>query len=253
MKDKVAISKVNEKPTIVVQQGKASSWWLNLTEEQRKVVTTISIALGISLLAALAIFIGNKIVRNKIANSEESKSLGGDKHATWAKQIKNAFDNNGWWGTDEELLRNTLREIPSKEDFQKVQKSYRNLTKGGNLIEDMTGELKQTEYNEMLAILNSKPNKAKDAKNGVVINDPYGWAKRIYAAVSYQWLGVFWGTDKPAITAVFLDIPTQKAFLETAKAYSQLYGTSLINALLGDLSQGEVMGYLDMVKKKPKM
>ena len=169
-------------------------------------ITNVAIGLGISLVAATAIWLGTKFVRNQIANAEENQSLGRDKHATWAKQIRNAFDNNGWWGTDEALLRNTLREIPSKEDFRKVQKSYRKLFKGSNLVEEMTGELKQTEYNEMLAIINSKPEKAKDAKNGIAVYDPPGWAKRLNAAFNYNWLGLFWGTDEEAIEAVIAEI-----------------------------------------------
>lgn len=248
------VTKAPEKDNtqVVIQQAEKQTWWSSLTPEQRKIVTTISIALGISLVAAVTIYFGVKFFRNQVANQEQNQSLGQDKHATWAKQFKNSFDNNGWWGTDEELLRNTLREIPSKEDFRKVQVSYRKLYKGENLIEVMTSELKQTEYNEMLAILNSKPEKAKEAKEGVVIYDPHGWAKRINAAVNYASLGLFWGTDKPAITAVFLELPTQKAYADMANVYEDLYGVTLYSDLAGDLYESEILDYIKMVKKKPK-
>lgn len=246
-----AISERKDNTTVVVQQAEKLSWWQSLTPEQRKIVTSISIALGISLIAAVTIYLGVKFFRNQVANSEENQSFGRDKHATWAKQIKNSFDNNGWWGTDEVLLRNTLREIPSKEDFKKVQTSYRKLYKGENLIEEMTSELKQTEYNEMLAIINAKPESAKEASQGVVTYDPKGWAKRLNAALSYNWLGLFWGTDKDAITAVFMDFPTQKAYVATTKAYMDLYGVNLITDMAGDLYHSEILAYLNMVKKKP--
>jgi len=250
--DSTIAPETKDSTTVVVQQAEKLSWWQSLTPEQRKVVSSIAIALGISLVAAVAIHFGMKFVRNKIANSEENKSLGRDKHATWAKQIKNSFDNNGWWGTDEVLLRNTLREIPSKEDFKKVQTSYRKLYSGSNLIEDMTSELKQTEYNEMLAIINAKPEKAKDAKKGVEIYDPHGWAKRFNAAVNYNWLGLFWGTDEDAITAVVLELPSQQAYLDTAAVYQDMYGVSLLEDLKGDLSDDEIAKYTKMILKKPK-
>jgi len=249
------VAKVPERQdntTVVVQQTEQQSWWQSLDPKQRRLISSLAIGLGISLVAAVIIVLGVKFFRNQVSNVEQNQSLGQDKHATWAKQFKNSFDNNGWWGTDEELLRNTLREIPSKEDFRKVQVSYRKLYKGENLIEVMTSELKQTEYNEMLAILNSKPEKAKDAENGAVIYDPHGWAKRINAAVNYASLGLFWGTDKPAITAVFLEFPTQKAFLDTDKVYQELYGVTLLGDLRGDLYESEVQSYLKMVAKKPK-
>ena len=236
--------------SVVVQSGK-QGWWASLTPEQRKIVANIAIALGISLTAALAIYFGSKFVRGKIANAEETKSLGEDEHATWAKQIKNAFDNNGWWGTDTVLLRNTLRTIPSKEDFKKVQNSYNKLYKGENLVNTMTGELKQTEYDEMLAIINSKPEKAKDAKKGAVIYDPQGWAQRLHSAVNYSWAGLFWGTDEDAITAVILEMPSQTAFVDTANVYKQTYGTLLMDDLMGDLDTFEIAKYTRMVREKP--
>ncbi len=237
--------------TVVVQREQKQTWWTSLTPEQRKVITNIAIALGVSLIAAFTIYFGIRIVRKQIANVEENKSLGKDQHATWAKQIKNAFDNNGWWGTDEALLRNTIKEIPSQEDFEKVQASYRKLYEGANLVETMTGELKQTEYNEMLAIIEGKPEKAKDAKKGVVIYDPDVWAKRFNAAVNYQWLGVFWGTDTEAITAVVNELPSQQAFVETAAAYRKLYGVSLMDDLTGDISPTEIANYKATVLRKP--
>ncbi|MEZ4921877.1 MAG: hypothetical protein R2780_01785 [Crocinitomicaceae bacterium] len=246
----VKAPKRSDNATVVVQTEK-QGWWQSLSPEQRKIITNVAIALGISLVAAAAIWFGIRMVRNQIANSEENKSFGKDKHATWAKQIKNAFDNNGWWGTDEELLRRTLREIPSKEDFKKVQASYRKLYTGANLVEDMTGELKQTEYNEMLAIINAKPEKAKDAKNGVVIYDPYGWAKRINAAVNYQWLGLFWGTDEDAIMAVAQEMPTQQAYFDTAQAYFSTYGVGLMTDLKGDLDSATLNQLRKVIVSKP--
>ena len=133
----------NDQTTVVVNQSEQSSWWSSLDPKQRKLINSIAIGLGVSALVATGIYFGSKFIRNKIANHTESESFGGNMHSTWAKQIKNAFVNNGWWGTDEVLLRNTLTAIPSKQDFKKVQIAYRKLFKGENLVEKMTGELKQ--------------------------------------------------------------------------------------------------------------
>lgn len=249
MKNEVMIQPKQQQPTtqIVLDQEKRS-WWNSLTDKQRHAITSLAIVLGISVVAVIAIKFASNQVREAIANKEENNSFGSKDHATWAKQLKNAFDNDGWWGTDEVAVRQVLRAIPSQEDFQKVQTSYRKLYKGANLIEDMTSELKTSEFNEMLAIVQAKPQKAKDA--GSPIYDPHGWAKRLYSALDYAWLGLFWGTDEDAVLAVFSEIPTQKAFNETAQVYANMYGTSLADDLDGDLDW--TMDWREKIKKKPK-
>ena len=232
---------------IVLDQQKRS-WWNSLTDKQRQTIASLAIVLGISLVAIIAIKFASNQVKEVISNKEENNSFGAKEHSTWAKQLRNGFDNDGWWGTDEVMVRQVLKEIPSQEDFQKVQTSYKKLYKGDNLIEDMTSELKTSEFNEMLAIIQSKPKKASDA--GSPIYDPHGWAKRLYNALDYAWIGLFWGTDEDAILAVFSEIPTQKAFNETAQVYSVMYGTSLADDLDGDLDWS--MDWRVKIKKKPK-
>ena len=123
--------------------------------QQDKETWTLKEKILFSLLGVVVvggtIYIGRKIILDKIANKEENKSFEDGTSATSAKQIKMAFENDGWPGTDTESLRSTLREIPSKEEFAKVVKSYQKLY-NGNLIKDMSDELQSTEYNEMLQI-----------------------------------------------------------------------------------------------------
>lgn len=220
----------------------------SLNDKQRNIVINIAIGLGISIIAAVAIYFGKKAVQNYVADKEESKSDGSDKYATWAKRIQNAFDNNGYWGTDEVLLRNALREIPSKEDWERVKKSYKKQF-NATLANRMTGELKQTEYDEMLAILNSKPEKRNDVGKAKIY-DPRGWARRIHAALSYNWLGFLWGTDEDAIKAVFMDMPTQKAYWDTKKAYQKLYAVNMYNDMKADMD--DLHDYLKIIWRKPK-
>lgn len=233
-----------------LQQQKKDSWYASLSPEQKKIISWTAIGLGLSLVAAAVFLAARGIVRKGVSKSEEGKSLGSDQHATWAKQIRNSFDNNGWWGTDEVLLRNTLREIPSQEDFKAVTKSYSKIYKGASLVNDMTAELKQTEYDEMLAIIKSKPSKKKDVVPGQKTYDPVGWAKRIYAALSYNWLGVFWGTDEEAIKAVFIEMPTQKAYWDTKAKYRKMYGVNMYNDMKADMD--DLHGYLKIIWRKPK-
>ena len=251
MKNEVMIPQNSQAPTtrIVLDQDKRS-WWNSLTEKQRQAIVSFAIILGVSIVALIAIKFATSQVREVIKNKEENTSFGDDKHSTWAKQLKMAFDNDGWWGTDENAVRQVLRAIPSQEDFTKVQSSYRKLYKGSNLIEDMTDELKATEYNEMLAILSSKPAKAKDAKKGGAIYDPHGWARRLYNAVSIYYAGFIPGTDEDAIKAVFMEMPTRKAFIETAQVYESLYGDTLAGDLDGDLEW--TMDWRSIIAKKPK-
>lgn len=250
MKNEIMIpNSVPQVPTtqIVLDQQKRT-WWNSLTEKQRKVIVSFAITLGISVTALIAIkFVSNKY-KNAIAKKEESSSFGDDQYATWAKRLKMAFDNDGWWGTDEVAVRRVLIEIPSQEDFQKVQTSYRKLYKGRNLVEDLTGELKATEYNEMLAILQSKPKRAKDV-TGQPIYDPHGWAVRLYNAMSIYYVGFIPGTDEEAIKAVFTEMPSQRAFLETAQVYESMYSAKLEDDLDGDLDW--TMDWRAIIKKKP--
>lgn len=234
--------------TKIVLDNQKQGWWSSLTDGQRQMIVTLAIVLGISVTALIAIKFASNQVRKVVSNKEENQSFGEDKHATWAKQLKMAFDNDGWWGTDEASVRRVIRELPSKEDFKKVQVSYRRLYEGQNLIKDLTDELKATEFNEMLAILQSKPD--RDNGDASPIYDPYAWAKRLYNAMSIYYAGFIPGTDEEAIQAVFSELPSQAAFIDTAQAYQILYGTSLETDLDGDLDWS--MDWRAIISKKSK-
>ncbi len=219
-----------------------------LTPRQRSLVNSLSIALGVSVVSLLAIKLVSNKIKNTIANNAENNSFGANRHTTWAKQIKMAFDNNGWPGTDEPALRHVLLAMPSKEDFIATQNQYRKLYKGSNLIEDMTGELKSTEYNEMLAILQAKPNKEGHQQLDIA-HLSKSWAIRLYNALSIYYMGFIPGTDENAVRAVFNEIPTQQAFSVTKQAYQNLYGASLEVDLDGDLKY--TIDWRALVAEKP--
>ena len=195
------------------------------------------------------VFFGRKLVVKSVANREEKKSFEDGTPATYAKQIKMAFDNDGWWGTDTEKLRSTLRDIPSKQVFLKVQESYKKLY-NSNMITDMSDELQTTEYNEMLQIIGQKPDKTggKPATSGAAY---LGWAKRLKAAFDKSY-GFLPGTDEDAIKAVFNEIPTQRAFTVTGALYQKLFGSSMMTDLKGELEMWEYNDYMKIILSKPK-
>ena len=126
----MVISKNSQTPTTqIVLDREQQSWWNSLSDGQRKTIVSFAIALGISIVAFIAIKFASNKIRNVIANNAESNSFGESNHATWAKQLKMAFDNDGWWGTDEASIRRVLLSVPSKEDFTRVQSQYRKLYK----------------------------------------------------------------------------------------------------------------------------
>ncbi|MDP3146036.1 MAG: hypothetical protein Q8T03_13355 [Bacteroidota bacterium] len=227
-------------PAIAVQptQQDKEAWTL-----KEKILFSV---LGVVVVGG-TIYIGRKIILNKIANKEENKSFEDGSSATYAKQIKMAFENDGWPGTDEDALRYTLRQIPSKEEFNKVVKSYQKLY-NGNLIKDMSDELTSTEYNEMLQILAAKPEKKGQAPSAIVYS---AWAKRLKAAfdISYGFLP---GTDGPAIEAVFNEIPTQTAFIKVAVEYKKLYGKNLLDDLKSESEFGQYDAWMKIITTKQK-
>ena len=219
--------------------------------QQDKETWTLKEKILFSLLGVVVvggtIYIGRKIILDKIANKEENKSFEDGTSATSAKQIKMAFENDGWPGTDTESLRSTLREIPSKEEFAKVVKSYQKLY-NGNLIKDMSDELQSTEYNEMLQILAAKPDKKGQAPSPIAYT---AWAKRMKAAFDKEY-GFFGGTDAEAIIAVFNEIPTQTAFVKVAVEYKRLYGSNMLEDMKSESEFGQYDDWMKIITAKRK-
>lgn len=121
---------------------------------KEKVIYGLLIAAG----AGGTIWLGRKIILDAISSKEELKSFDEGTPATIAKQIKMAFENDGWFGTNTGSLRQSLIAIASQEEWSSVIKSYQKQY-NANLIRDMADELQSTEYNEMMQIINAKPAK----------------------------------------------------------------------------------------------
>lgn len=221
----------------------------NTTSENEK--WTLKEKMLYGLLTAVGIggtiWLGTKLIKKTIANKEENKSFDEGTPATTAKQIKMAFDNDGWWGTNVTALREALVSVSSQEDWDKIIKSYNKLF-SSNLIKDMSDELQSTEYNEMLQIINAKPKK----KGQAPLISPYkAWAKRLKSAFDKEY-GFFGGTDGEAIVATLNEMPTQKVFIYTGVEYKKLYGTNLIDDLKSESEFGQYNEWIAIITKKKK-
>ncbi len=201
-------------------------------------------ALGL-VVAGGTILLVSKVIKTSVANKEEKRSLDTNSASSYAKQIKLAFENDGWWGTDEEALRAVLRRIPTKSFFKEIAASYKKLY-GDPITKDMQDELSSGEYEEMMMIISSKPEKPGDS---VVVNH-LAWAKRLHAAVNITY-GIFPGTDEDAIKAVFLEIPTKADFSKVMAVYEKEYAVSLLADIKEDLSSADLNAMLQIISKKP--
>lgn len=196
-----------------------------------------------------AVMLGRSVIKKAIVKNEQSKTLEEGSAPTYAKQVKMAFQNDGWWGTDTAALRNALRSIPSKDEFRKVMASYQRLY-SSSLLGDMQAELKSSEYNEMLYIISAKPETA-GGQISIGIDQLQSWAKRLKAAFDMTY-GFMPGTDEEAIRAVFLEIPTQSVFAQLGTVYQALYGNGLIDDLKSELEFWEYDAMVQIINNKPK-
>lgn len=112
--------------------------------------------LGIGSATGL-FFLARHFYKRTRANQSEKHSLEEGDPATFAKQLKMAFDNDSYfgWGTNEEVILRIFHDLPSKSMYTKVQKEYSRMY-GKSLNADLEDELNSNEYNELIRILNAK-------------------------------------------------------------------------------------------------
>lgn len=206
---------------------------------------------GIIVLCGGVILV-QRTVRKRQANAQQRLTYEDGSAATFAKQIKMAFDNDGWWGTDIESLRRVVVRIPTKQAFRQVIESYGKMY-NQSMMAEMENELQSSEYNEVLAIISAKPERAisPGAGTGLTAGHFQGWAARLNSAFSKTY-GLFPGTDEDAIRAVFIEIPSQTAFIHTANAYRGMYGRELTNDLKSELEFWEYGAFMSIIQQKPQ-
>lgn len=222
--------------------------------QQRGLSLKEKLAFGLAGIIVLggAVILVRSMVRKRQADAQQRLTYQDGSAATYAKQVKMSFDNDGWWGTNTAALRETVRRIPSKQVFRQVMDSYQKLY-NSSLLRDMENELQSTEYNEMLAIISAKPEHyTTDAPTQLLTTVQYqSWAARLKAAFDKSY-GPVPGTDEEAIKSVFNEIPTQGAFVQVGIAYKGLYGRDLVTDLKGELEFWEYTPYMQIITQKPK-
>jgi hypothetical protein len=192
--------------------------------------------------------IGRSAIRKYRSTNEQNKTFEDGSDDTYAKQIKMAFHNDGWYGTNVDELRRILLLIASKKDFDKVVKAYSKLY-NNSMMKDMSDGLDSTEYQEMLSIIAAKPDKKGSPVN--MLTKYTQWAKRLKAAFD-KTHGPFPGTDRSAIKAVFYEIPTQTEYANVGAAYYNLYHSNLDDDLHGELHFWEISDFTGIITSKPK-
>lgn len=131
---------------------------MELDERKLQNFKTLTIYSTLGLGAATGLFLlGRRLFKNMLANQSEKRSLDEGDPATYAKQLKMAFDNDNsfGWGTNEEVVMQVFNDIPSKSMYAKIQKEYSRMY-GKSLNADLEDELSSEEYNELIRILNAK-------------------------------------------------------------------------------------------------
>jgi hypothetical protein len=202
--------------------------------------------LGVVGVAGL-VYLGSKVIKKIIAAKSDANSFEEGSAATTAKQIKMAFENDGQFGTDTKALRAILVKVKNRKDLEDVRKEYQKQF-NAQLFSDLKSELQSTEYNEMLQIMEGKPEKPglpPTAKQYLA------WAKRLKAAFDKMYSFIP-GTDEAAILAVINELPSQQSFTEVGKAYQREYKRDFIKDFKAELSSGDYYGFMKIVTSKPK-
>lgn len=131
---------------------------LELDERKIQNLKTVVIYSSLGIGTATGLFLlARHFIKKAVAINSEKHSLEEGDPATFAKQLKMAFDNDNYfgWGTNEKQVLQVFNDIPSRAMYAKVQKEYSRIY-GRNLNADLEEELSSDEYNELIRILNAK-------------------------------------------------------------------------------------------------
>jgi hypothetical protein len=131
---------------------------MSVDEQKIQNLKTIVVYSTLGLGTATGLFfLARHFYKKTRANISHKHSLEEGDPATYAKQLKMAFDNDNYfgWGTNEKMVKQVFNDLPSKSMYSKVQKEYSRLY-GRSLNADLEDELSSDEYNELIRILNAK-------------------------------------------------------------------------------------------------
>lgn len=209
-------------------------------------------ALGYTLVTGLAvggaIYFIAKAHKHHVADTADAQSFSTGSAATVAKQIHMALHNNGKIGGNTAELRRIIGDIKSKDDMDQIARKFEDQY-GKPLYRSMEDTLQDSEYNEMLAIKEAKPQKAGQKVDGQVIYD--SWAKRFKAAFDLKYLW-FDALDVDAILFAINEIPTRRAFVNTAVSFQKQKFGDLMATLKARLDSSEYYNIMKQITVKPQ-
>lgn len=223
--------------------------WLS---PQDKRIIKYAVYAGSTILIGGVVFLtARHFLRKTKSGKAEKESLNDGTPQNFAKRLKMAFENDGWFGTNVVEVRKVFTEIPDLATFTKVSQKYEELTRQskGALFKDLTEELTSSEYYEIQSILKAKP--AKPGQKPVFNwNSAYAMVHRIKAAFDYTILGMP-STDKGALESALNQIPSLYAFAMVKVAYKKEYGHEIEADLDSELDVFD-FSWKNIVYSKPR-
>ena len=217
--------------------------------------STVNITPGLVIegsLVAVGLFLGLRfLIRKGISNAAQNNSIEEKSPESFAKEFRQGFDNDGWWGTNVPRVRKTMQDMPSRQFFKKVMDAYGRLYMGENMMRRMEDELTSTEYDEILNILRGKPlsTRSSDIRKANAMKIVY-WAKRLNEAVNYT-IAFLPGRDSDGIEAVLREIPNQRTYKLVESYYPRISsGKSLRDDLRG-YRFWKYSEYMKIIQSKP--
>ncbi|MEM6271422.1 MAG: hypothetical protein AAF998_18445 [Bacteroidota bacterium] len=214
------------------------------TPGQRRFINGLKIGAVVAGASGVLYLILRGVLKNQQYNRTVNASDDTGEPDWFANRIYDAFnpDTPFGWGTDEELVRDTISDVPHRKFWEQVKGKYFDLTKRtSHLMEDLEKEVSNHMKAEILAIIDSMPANQREANN----RDPFqvtdrmlkNWAIRIKAGADYE-STFFWpyGTDEEAIYKVLNELPNFAAFCMLNGKYFQLYGKSALTELSDEMS-----------------
>lgn len=213
---------------------------MSLEKKLKYGLVGLGVATGLFLL-------GRRFVRKTKKTSSDAKSFESGSPEAIASQIKLALENKNRFGINLTQLRRILISIPSTSQMQAIRKAYFNQYQS-LMNDDIKNKLSLSEYDEVLAIMDGKPEKSGKVPTAVQYR---AWARRLDAAFR-KTFSVFSDTDEEAITAVFVEVPSQQAFIEVAKSYNtQFKPKDFIRELKAELGS-DYLKFMKIITGKRK-
>ncbi len=148
-----------------------------------------------------------------------------------ADQVYDAMDR---WGTDEEAVYRALQQLRGDPDMIKTLIArYAQRHDGADLIADIESDFSDTELEYALQLLGrGHAGAAQEVVIGPEATNLERAARRLHAAMDR------WGTDEEAIYATLL--PFNRATQDLEKTYLALFGNSLREEIIGEMSSDEL-------------